>query len=580
MGGGELPVLGLLEAAQREGRPGWGDAPERLLALEQPAGRQGLLRLDHVVEVLRDQDLRVRGARLMDVVLIAAAELHGPGAEEVEPMVVVAAFLVLCSGSAAQKLSMLFWALDTAGSGGITEVDIGAGIEPAVATIMAIAGVFRWEDAPKAPLQRLVAEANTLTRAILSQHFPRVSVFSKRDISRVLFYGAHQALASVTEDDEGGCGLKGAASGRRARSGVVGATDSGGRAERQNLSPASSSGALHDSLGTGKWDTEDQGGQRAQAVRRLSHIADESMRGLDSMSSPKGASSGGGGGGGAGGGTTSPSISEGKPPGLASMKGSDSGAVAYNREAAEVAAARAAASAMAAVDTSDEDDAEAMRAFGALMQDLGVRTLCLHMARIVVAIGVLGANASLYFFLVRRAHLTVEVSFAWVVLFNVLFGVVALVVTTRAMNKQNQDLLFRQLGALADPDKIDDVAPVVEGVAPEMAGVLGNVKGWMRKFRDRMGGGKKKSAATAQHVASGGTEMGGVGGVNGAGRAAVGITPGVTATPGPETHRRNRSKTMVLGALDTAMRPEATPAHSEARTGERTPFEQRLADNV
>merc|ERR1712091_657867 len=209
------------------------------------------------------------------------------------------------------------------------------------------------------------------------------------------------------------------------------------------------------------------------------------------------------------------------------MKGSDSGAVAYNREAAEVAAALAAASAMAAVDTSDEDDAEAMRAFGTLMQDLGVRTLCLHMARIVVAIGVLGANASLYFFLVRRAELTVEVSFAWLVLFNVLFGAAALVLTTRAMNKDNQDLLFRQLGALADPDKIDDVAPVVEGLAPEMTGVLGNVKGWMRRFRDRMGGGKKKSDAAKRLAASGGAEMGG-----------VAVTPGViptTARPAPFT---------------------------------------------
>lgn len=233
---------------------------------------------------------------------------------------------------------------------------------------------------------------------------------------------------------------------------------------------------------------------------------------------------------------------------------------------------------MAAVDGGEEEEAEAMRAFGALMQDLGVRTICLHIARIVVALGVLGANASLYFFLVRRAELTVEVSFAWLVLFNVLFGAAALVLTTRAMNKDNQDLLFRQLGALADPDKIDDVAPVVEGLAPEMTGVLGNVKGWMRRFRDKMGGGKNKADA-AKRLAAGSRDLGATGQAGGI----VGMTP-APITPQPETHRRNRSKTMVLGTLDTAMRPDQTPTGTASAaanlSGGRTPFEQRLADNV
>ena len=562
-------MLGLLEAGQREGRPGWGDAPGRLLALEQPAGRQGLLRLDRVAEVLRDQDARTRGAGVLDVVMLAAAELRGPSADEVEPMVLVTAFIVLCSGKASQKLSMLFWALDAGGSGGVSEVELGSGIEPATATVVAIARVQAWADAPApgAPLHRLVAQADTVTRKVLSQHLPGDALFTKRDVSRILFYGAHHALASVTDEGRAAAGSEGGGLSGTHPSWEAG--DTWG-----NISPSLS--------GRGSEGTEH--GQRAQAVRRLSLMADESTRGLDAMTSPKERQSGGAGSltgslPGDAGGTSSPSVSEGRPvSGRASMKGNDPPGAAYNREVAEIAAERAAASAMAAVDGGEEEEAEAMRAFGALMQDLGVRTICLHIARIVVALGVLGANASLYFFLVRRAELTVEVSFAWLVLFNVLFGAAALVLTTRAMNKDNQDLLFRQLGALADPDKIDDVAPVVEGLAPEMTGVLGNVKGWMRRFRDKMGGGKNKADA-AKRLAAGSRDLGATGQAGGI----VGMTP-APITPQPETHRRNRSKTMVLGTLDTAMRPDQTPTGTASAaanlSGGRTPFEQRLADNV
>jgi len=519
-----------------------------------------------VAEVLRDQDARARRSGVLDVVMLAAAELRGPSADEVEPMVLVTAFLVLCSGKASQKLSMLFWALDAGGSGALSEVELGAGIEPAMATVVAIARVQAWADAPTAPLYRLVAEADTVTRKVLSQQMPGVALFTKRDVSRILFYGAHYALASVTV--EGG--------------GATGSEGGGFSGSHASWEPGDSLGNVSPSLsGRGSAGTED--GQRAQAVRRLSLMADESARSLDVMTSPKDRQAGGAGSltgslPGDAGGTSSPSMSEGRPvSGRASIKGSDPSGAAYNREVAEIAAARAAASAMAAVDGGEEEDAEAMRAFGALMQDLGVRTICLHIARIVVALGFLGANASLYFFLVRRANLTVEVSFAWLVLFNVLFGAAALVLTTRAMNKENQDLLFRQLGALADPDKIDDVAPVVEGIAPEMTGVLGNVKGWMRRFRDKMGGRKNKADA-AKRLAAGSSDLG----ANGQAGIA-GMTP-APITPQPETHRRNRSKTMVLGTLDTAMRPDQTPAGTALAaadlSGGRTPFEQRLADNV
>ena len=396
---------------------------------------------------------------------------------------------------------------------------------------------------------------------------PAVSLFTRRDVSRMLFYGAHFALASVTGEGGGAAGPEGG--------GLAGSYPSWEAGDSWGLGSPSLSGR-------GSAGTEE--GQRAQAVRRLSLMADESARGMDALASPKdrqatgAASSLAGSLPGDAGGASSLSASEGRPvSGRASLQGTDPSGAVYSREVAEIAAARAAASAMAAVDGGEEEDAEAMRAFGALMQDLGVRTICLHIARIVVALGVLGANASLYFFLARRANLTVEVSFTWLVLFNVLFGGAALVLTTRAMDKENQDLLFRQLGALADPDKIDDVAPVVEGIAPEMMGVLGNVKGWMRRFRDRMGGGKNNKAEAAKRLAAGSRDLG----ANG---QAGGMTP-APATPQPETHRRNRSKTMVLGTLDTAMRPDQTPAGTAAaaaanRSRGRTPFEQRLADNV
>ena len=99
----------------------------------------------------------------------------------------------------------------------------------------------------------------------------------------------------------------------------------------------------------------------------------------------------------------------------------------------------------------------------------------------------------------------------------------------------------------------------------------------MRRFRDSMGGGKNNKAAAAKRLAAGSSDLG----ANG---QAGGMTP-APATPQPETHRRNRSKTMVLGTLDTAMRPDQTPAGTAAaaaanRSRGRTPFEQRLADNV
>ena len=320
-----------------------------------------------------------------------------------------------------------------------------------------------------------MAEADTVTRSVLSQHMPGVSLFTRRELSRMLFYGAHFALASVTGEGGGAAGPEGG--------GLAGSHPSWDAGDSWGLGSPSLSGR-------GSAGTEE--GQRAQAVRRLSLMADESARGMDALASPKDRQAAGAASSlaaslpGDAGGASSLSASEGRPvSGRASLQGTDPSGAVYSREAAEIAAARAAASAMAAVD-GGEEDAEAMRAFGALMQDLGVRTICLHITRIVVALGVLGANASLYFFLARRANLTVEVSFAWLVLFNVLFGGAALVLTTRAMDKENQDLLFHQLGALADPDKIDDVAPVVEGIAPEMtassatsrAGCAGSGTGW------------------------------------------------------------------------------------------------------